>query len=62
VRRNGPEYDVALADGQVVETYKFSADEPQTNAGTGSGFMKAMVPLLPQGVFNTHAVIGGTGS
>jgi hypothetical protein len=62
VRRNGLAYDAALAEGQVVETYKFAADEPQTNAGTGSGFMKAMVPLLPQGTFDTHAVIGGVGS
>lgn len=62
VRRNGPKYDVALANGQKVEVYKFAADEAQTNAGTGSGFMKATVPLLPQGVATTRAVIGGAGS
>ena len=38
------------------------ADAVQTNAGTGSGFMKATVPLLPQGVATTRAVIGGEGS
>lgn len=62
VRRNGPQYDVPLADGQQIEVYKFMSDEPQTNAGTGSGFMKATVPLLPQGVATTRAVIGGEGS
>lgn len=62
VRRNGLPYDTALADGQKVETYKFMADEAQTSGGTGSGFMKAMVPLLPQGVATTRAVIGGEGS
>ena len=49
-------------DGQRVEVYKFIADAVQTNAGTGSGFMKATVPLLPQGVATTRAVIGGEGS
>lgn len=62
VRRNGPKYDVDLADGQVVETYKFAADNVQTSGGTGSGFLKATVPLLPQGVATTTAVIGGIGS
>ena len=62
VRRNGYPYDTEWADGQIVEVYKFIADAVQTNAGTGSGFMKATVPLLPQGVATTRAVIGGEGS
>lgn len=62
VRRAGLPYDVPLDDGQIVETYKFIADAPQTNSGTGDGFLKATVPLLPQGQATTHAVIGGEGS
>jgi len=62
VRRNGPAYDAAWANGQKVETYKFIADNVQTSGGTGSGFMKATVPLLPQGVATPRAVIGGEGS
>ncbi len=61
-RRNGLPYDAPLANGQKLELYKFIADAVQTNAGTGSGFMKATVPLLPQGVATTRAVIGGEGS
>ena len=62
VRRAGHAYDVPWADGQKVETYKFITDNAQTNSGTGDGFLKATVPLLPQGVATTRAVIGGEGS
>lgn len=62
VRRNGFPYDTAWADGQKIEVYKFIADNVQTSGGTGSGFLKATVPLLAQGVATTRAVIGGEGS
>lgn len=62
VRRNGFAYDVPWADGQKVEVYKFISDNVQTSGGTGSGFLKATVPLLPQGVATNRAVIGGEGS
>lgn len=62
VRRIGFTYDTAWADGQKIELYKFIADNAQTNAGTGDGFLKATVPLLPQGEATTRAVIGGEGS
>lgn len=62
VRRFGLPFDAAWADGQVVEVYKFIADAVQTNGGVGDGFLKATVPLLPQGTATTKAVIGGTGS
>lgn len=62
VRRFGLPFDADWALGQKVETYKFIADNAQTNGGIGDGFLKATVPLLPQGTATTRAVIGGEGS
>jgi hypothetical protein len=52
VRRVGPLKSVAPAASQVVEAYKFIADSPQIEGGTGSGFLKVTVPLFSVGVFS----------
>lgn len=50
VRRTGPLATQAPAIGDVVEAYKFIADVPQIESGTGSGFLKATIPLLSIGI------------
>jgi len=57
VRRNGKPYTTAWTAGDVVETFKFMADTPQVSGGAGEGYLKATVPLLPQGTFNVKAVV-----
>lgn len=57
VRRVGKPYTTAFAASDVVEVYKFMADTPQIQAGTGEGNLKATVPLFPQGVFDLKAVV-----
>lgn len=57
VRRIGKAYSVAWATGDVVEVYKFMCDTPQPDGGKGDGFIKATVPLLPQGNFNVKAIV-----
>lgn len=52
IRRVGPLKSAPLAAGQFVEAFKFIADSPQTTGGTGSGFLKATVPLFSIGVYN----------
>lgn len=56
VRRVGKASSVAFAVGDVLEVYKFIADSPKFVAGTGSGYVKGSVKLLPQGVFALKAV------
>lgn len=56
-RRLGlPAAEPAAAD-QVWEVYKFMVDTPQVQGGTGSGYLKATVPLFQQGVFQLDAVV-----
>lgn len=62
VRRLGYAYDVAYADGQIIEVYKFLSDVPQIQGGTGEGYLKATVPLFKQGTFKIRSVIGGESS
>jgi len=62
VRRIGKPYDVDYVDGDVVETFKFLNDVPQLQGGTGEGYLKGTVPLLPQGVFDIAAVVGSASS
>lgn len=57
VRRLGKPYTTAYAASDVVEVYKFMADTPQIQGGTGEGYLKATVPLLQQGVFDLRAVV-----
>lgn len=57
VRRTGFAKDVAYAAGQMVEVFKFMADRPQMPAGTGSGYLKATVPMLKQGSATDRAVL-----
>lgn len=57
VRRVGFASTVAAAAAQVVEVYKFMTDNPQPSAGSGEGYIKATIPLLPQGVFVTASVL-----
>jgi hypothetical protein len=57
VRRTGLPSSTAYATGHVVEIYKFVADPPKLTAGTGSGYVKGTVKLLPQGVFRLKAVV-----
>lgn len=51
VRRIGLPSTTAIAALQVVDIGEFIADVPQQEAGTGSGFVKLTVPLLPQGYY-----------
>lgn len=55
VRRLGLPHATPFADGQKLEVYKFMVDTPQTQGGTGSGYLKATVPLLQQGIFRLKA-------
>lgn len=51
VRRVGPPATQVMAVGDKVDVGQFIADVPQIEAGTGSGFLKMTVPLLPQGYY-----------
>jgi hypothetical protein len=55
VRRTGKASSVAFAVGDKLEVYKFVADPPKLTAGSGSGYVKGTVKLLPQGVFSLTA-------
>src|SRR5664279_1725075 len=55
VRRVGLPSTTAYASGQKLEVYKFVADPPHLTGGTGSGYVKGTVKLLPQGVFSLVA-------
>lgn len=55
VRRVGLPSTTAFASGQKMEVYKFIADPPHLTGGTGSGYVKGTVKLLPQGVFSLNA-------
>lgn len=57
VRRVGLPSSTAFAAAQKVEVYKFVADVPKLTGGTGSGYVKGTVKLLPQGVFSLNAVV-----
>ena len=57
VRRIGKPYTTAFAATDIVEVYKFMSDTPQPNGGTGEGYLKVTVPLLPQGTFDIKAVV-----
>jgi hypothetical protein len=57
VRRLGFSKDTAYAAGQQVEVYKFMADEAQVSGGSGTGYLKATVPMLKQGSATTRAVV-----
>jgi hypothetical protein len=58
VRRTGPLATQAIATGDVVDAGEFIADEPEQESGTGSGFLKIMVPLLAQGYYYNRIVLG----
>lgn len=51
VRRIGKASNAAAAADDVVDVFKFMADNPQTMGGTGEGYLKLTVPLLQQGVY-----------
>ena len=57
VRRTGPAQATAITAGQKVELGSFVADVPQKEGGTGTGFLKLTVPLLPQGVYYASQAI-----
>lgn len=57
VRRVGTASTETAAAAETVEAYKFMTDNPQTSGGTGEGFLKATIPLLPQGVFRTASTL-----
>lgn len=57
VRRVGPPAGQVLAVGDVVDVGEFIADVPQVEAGTGSGFLKLMVPLLAQGYYYPSIIL-----
>ncbi len=51
VRRTGPPTGTAILAAQKVELANFVADIPQKEGGSGTGFLKLTVPLLPQGLY-----------
>ena len=51
VRRIGKPSSVALAAADIVDVFKFMADNPQSQGGTGEGYLKLTVPMLQQGAF-----------
>lgn len=57
VRRTGTPSSTAYAAAQKVEVYKFIADPPKFAPGSGSGYVKGTVKLLPQGVFYLQATL-----
>ena len=57
VRRTGIPSSTAYASSQKVEVYKFIADPPKFSPGSGSGYVKGTVKLLPQGVFYLQATV-----
>jgi hypothetical protein len=57
VRRLGKPYSTVYAASDVVEVYKFMADVPQPQGGTGEGYLKVTVPLLKQGVFSVKSIV-----
>lgn len=57
VRRVGPLKTVAFTTGDVVEVYKFIADSPEINGGTGNGYLKMTVPLLSSGQFSLSTIL-----
>lgn len=57
IRRVGPLKSIAFAVGQLVEAYAFIADSPQTEGGTGSGFLKVTVPLFSVGKFQLSGAL-----
>jgi hypothetical protein len=61
VKRMGKPHTEDFASGDVVEVYKFRADHPQPQGGSGEGYLKLVVPLLQQGLFDVAATVGGAG-
>lgn len=57
IRRVGKPQESAFAAADVLDIYHFSGDVPQIQGGTGEGFLKMTVPLLPTGKFTTKAVV-----
>lgn len=57
VKRVGKPAATAIAATDVVEVYKFRADNPQPSGGAGDGYLKLTVPLLQQGLFKVNAVV-----
>jgi hypothetical protein len=52
VRRIGPLKSMVFTTGDKVEAYKFIADSPMIDGGTGSGFLKMTVPLFSIGIYS----------
>jgi len=57
VRRVGKASTEAAASGDIVEAYLFLTDNPQISSGTGDGYLKATIGLLPQGVFSASVTL-----
>lgn len=57
VRRVGKASTEVAAAADVVEAYLFLTDNPQVSSGTGDGYLKATLGLLPQGVFSTSITL-----
>lgn len=60
VKRTGKKHSAAYATGDDVETFLFMTDNPQKTGGAQDGYLKLIVPLLPQGSFSVNAEVGGT--
>ena len=57
VRRTGFATATALVATHLVELANFVADVPQKEGGTGTGFLKLTVPLLPQGTYTASIAV-----
>jgi hypothetical protein len=57
VRRIGPLKTVPFTTADKVEAYKFIADSPEIDGGSGSGFLKMMVPLFSVGIFSLNITL-----
>lgn len=53
-KRIGLPNATAPAASQKWSVYKFMTDTPQLSGGEGSGYLKATIPLLQQGIFYTN--------
>lgn len=60
VRRTGPAQTDAWAASDVVEVWKFQADNPRVKGGTNEGYLKCSVKLIEQGFVKIGASLSST--
>lgn len=57
VKRMGKASSAAAAAADRVDVYKFTTDTPQKSGGEGDGYLKAVIPLFPAGVFRVETAL-----